>query len=535
VLIASTFRDYGVTWDEEWHARYGDLILRWYHSAFNDTGVLRYGVRVNYGGFFDTVAQVLTRVLPLGSFETRHLAGGVFGMIAVLGAWRLGRYLLDERAGFLSALFLVMTPVFYGHVFNNPVDIPFTGAMIWVLYYIARAVDAMPAPPAALLAKLTVATGLALGIRVGGVLGLAYFALAFLLWLATTRRSGPHATSVRAAVRAFAPRFCAVAAGAYLVMLPWWPSAIVRPIGAPLDALRTFGNFPWNYTVLFEGHDVLASELPRRYLAQWALISMPEFLLLGLAAFAVTACVAILRGRGGTAANGRGIPVLVVAFAAVFPATYASLTHAIVYDGWRHFLFVLPLLAVLAALGVSAALAAGRLVAIPAVAAMTAGLAMTAVEMVRLHPHQYIYFNHAVAGGLAQAAQQYETDYWGNSYREGALWVAAHYRPPSGDTVRVASCSYPVSTAYYLPEGFVHVLRGRSPDIVLATTRWHCDQEIPGTTVYVVERVGVPLLYVREVSTRAPAFRRSAQLASGARRTNGGGGRTGGFTVRGER
>lgn len=535
-LIAATFRDYGVTWDEGWHARYGDMILRWYRTGFRDSQVLTYGNRIHYGGFFDSIAQVLTRLLPFGEFETRHLSSSVFGLVAAVGTWRLGRHLGGERTGLLAALFLLMTPMFYGHSFNNPKDIPFAGVMIWAVYYIVRSIETMPTPPASLLIKLAAATGLALGIRIGAVLALAYFGLAFVLWLAVARRATPGAMTVGGAVRAFAPRFAAVCIGAYAVMLPWWPSAMVRPVRAPLEAIQTFGHFPWNYPVLFDGEQILASQLPRYYLLKWALISMPEFLLIGLVAFVVTSCVSLWRGRAVLSPEGRGVALGVIAFAALFPAAYASLTHAIVYDGWRHFLFVVPLLAVLAALGVSAMLSARRLVAIPAGVAVVAGLLLTGVEMVRLHPHQYIYFNDAVAGGLATAADSYETDYWGNSYREGTLWVVAHYRPAPGDTIRVASCSYPMSTAYYLTPGFVHVLRGQAPDIVLATTRWGCDREIPGTIVHVVEREGVPLLYVREVSERAPRFRRAETLTSAATSSRGGSaGRSGGSSAPGKR
>ena len=43
-------------------------------------------------------------------------------------------------------------------------------------------------------------------------------------------------------------------------------------------------------------------------------------------------------------------------------------------------------------------------------------------EMVQLHPYQYIYFNQ-VSGGVEQAFNRDETDYWGASHREAAVWL----------------------------------------------------------------------------------------------------------------
>jgi hypothetical protein len=49
--------------------------------------------------------------------------------------------------------------------------------------------------------------------------------------------------------------------------------------------------------------------------------------------------------------------------------------------------------------------------------------AYTIVRMMRLHPHQYVYFSFLPA---STAERMFELDYWGLSYREGLEWVLAH-------------------------------------------------------------------------------------------------------------
>jgi hypothetical protein len=138
----------------------------------------------------------------------------------------------------------------------------------------------------------------------------------------------------------------------------------------------------------------------------------------------------------------------------------------------------------------------------------------TAVDMVKLHPHQYVYFNRLFGGGVAEAAKSFDTDYWGNSYKEGVEWVVKNYRG-GGDTgkIKVASCLHSLSTSYFLPQdrfeyvGSVHSGRRISaePDLFLATPRWNCDKTFSGRVIHTVARQGAPLLYVIEVGARVEA------------------------------
>ena len=44
------------------------------------------------------------------------------------------------------------------------------------------------------------------------------------------------------------------------------------------------------------------------------------------------------------------------------------------------------------------------------------------LNMIELHPYEYVYFNLAF-GGLKNAHNRYETDYWGLSMREAMEWI----------------------------------------------------------------------------------------------------------------
>jgi hypothetical protein len=204
-----------------------------------------------------------------------------------------------------------------------------------------------------------------------------------------------------------------------------------------------------------------------------------------------------------------------VAFAVLFPITTAIALRSTVYDGARHFLFVLPPLAVLAAWGLSALwdAAAGcrRLRAVRAVAALTcaAGMAWVAVDMVQLHPYQSVYFNRLLAGGLPGAVGRFETDYWGASLREAAEWALQNYRPETDGPIVVHNTAVDFQSAYYLERAsggrFVGASGGRRPHLVLTTERWDNHQKAWGRLLHVVRRQGAPLAYVFEVQPPPPS------------------------------
>src|SRR5215467_3545572 len=173
-LVLLTFRDYGVTWDEDVHNWYGNFVLDYYLSFFSDKTALHWRDLYNYGAIFDVLAAALNRISPIGVYETRHLLNGLVGILGLIGCWKLGRVVAGFRAGFIATLFLLLTPNYYGQMFNNPKDIPFAVGVVWATYYMVRMVPALPRPPLGLLAKLGVAIGMTMGVRIGGLLLLFY-------------------------------------------------------------------------------------------------------------------------------------------------------------------------------------------------------------------------------------------------------------------------------------------------------------------------------------------------------------------------
>jgi hypothetical protein len=505
------FDDYGMTWDEPDNAAIGEAVFSWYATGFTDRRALSRGP-AHLGGLFDAMAHAVAQLSPRDLFETRHLVNGLSGVAAAAGASAIASRLAGPRAGVWSILALGATPVFFGHAFNNPKDVPFAAFFVWGLAHLVAAVESFPRVPVARLLAFGAMVGGAVGIRIDGVLMIGLFGAAGAVWalgqwMARSRAGLPDHLGLGLG------RLTASAVGAvgiaYVFMLLTWPAVQARPLGHPVQSLEAFARFSWNFPVLFEGRFVPASQLPWYYYLKWAVLTLPEFYLLMLAAGLWLASRALAARGRSVLGTPQAVQYGVVIIAAIGPYALTAGGRG-AFDGLRHLLFTIPVLACLVACAFDALLTRwwhGLLRAM-LVAVATLSWAVTVVDMIHLHPYETIFFTRTFAGGLPRAAGRYETDYWGNSYREGAEWLARHYPVPAGSRVRVGSCSSPLLVTYYLPRdrfdyvgNYAYRPLDDQPDVFIATTRWNCDRRFDGRVLYMVERQGVPLLYVKERSS----------------------------------
>ncbi|MBW7964315.1 glycosyltransferase family 39 protein [Bradyrhizobium sp. BR 10261] len=444
VIAGLTFRDYGLGWDDYTHAEYADLLLRMYGSGFSDTSALSFANLYMYGGGFDMAAALLHKIIPLELFETRRLVGAVVGVIGLAVTWRLGRRIGGPLAGLAALLLLALCPIFYGHMFMNPKDAPFAVAMIILMLGLVRLAEEYPKPSPRTILIVGLGAGLSIGSRILGGLALVYAMIGFVpLFLEELRSEG-----VREAVRRFAHVVYVLLPGlvlGYLVMGLIWPWSIMEP-GNPFEALTYFSHFfekPWKE--MFDGAIVSVPDMPWSYLPTLFALQLPEVMLV-LMAGAMFSTFAMLPRREVPAR--RKTILLMLTLAATLPLAIAMVKRPALYNGIRHFVFVIPPMAVLG--GVAFAWTMERLRTNhrawqPAMLALFCfGLALPLAEMIRLHPYQYTHFNH-IAGTVRAADDRFMLDYWGLALKQASdelreQLVERQEVPPRNRKWKVAVC-----------------------------------------------------------------------------------------------
>ena len=492
-----TFRDYGLGWDDYTHSQYGALLVSLYRSGFSDQRALSFVNLYMYGGGFDILVTLAAKILPLGLFETRRLFGALIGLVGLFATWRLGRRLGAPLAGLLSILLLATCPLYYGHMFINAKDGPFAAIMAIALLGVVRAFQEYPRSSVPTVALCGLGVGLAIGARVLG----GFAVMNALLPL-------PFIIAVRARVNGIKPAlsecglflvpFVPACVFAYLVMGLVWPWSVISPLN-PFRAVEYFSNFfekPWRE--LFNGQLIPVIDMPRSYVPTLFAVQLPE-LMLALGICGVAGALVIVAKSGDRSATGAGhrAALFSTLLGALLPILITVAMRPAMYNGVRHFVFVLPPFAALGGLAGARiaeglrpygniALGAGAL-------ALFLGVASPVVDMVRLHPYEYTDYNH-IAGGVSGARRNFMLDYWGLSFTQASRRLLAdlaerHETPRRGQwTVAVCGPHPPVVVA--LGPKFTTTWDPHGADFAMVLGEFYC-AKLDAPVLFDIAREGV--------------------------------------------
>jgi hypothetical protein len=196
---------------------------------------------------------------------------------------------------------------------------------------------------------------------------------------------------------------------------------------------------------MFDGALVSVPDMPWSYLPTLFALQLPE-VLLGLAIAGVVGTFMSL-SRTDVSARRKTI-LLMLTLAATLPLVVAMVKRPALYNGIRHFIFVIPPMTVLAgttfAWGMNWLKENRRSWQPAAVAVFSFGLLLPLGEMIRLHPYQYTHFNH-IAGTVRGADDLFMLDYWGLALKQASdglrdELIERQEAPPRGRKWKVAVC-----------------------------------------------------------------------------------------------
>jgi hypothetical protein len=507
-IAAATFGDYGLGWDDYTHSQYGDLLVALYSSGFADQRALSFVNLYMYGGGFDLLSALAAKVLPLGLFPTRRLVGAAIGIFGLFITWRLGRRVGGPLAGLVALILLAACPLYYGHMFINAKDGPFAAANALALLGIVRAFEEYPSATPPTITLCGVGLGLSIGARILG--GFTVIDVLFPLVFTLTGRW--RIEGFKPAVGEWGSYLVAFIPGAilaYLIMGLVWPWSVVAPLN-PIRAAEYFSGFfekPWRE--LFGGQLIEVTQMPRDYVPVLLLVQVPILMLLTGLSGTVGAAAAAVRGWRQDPDIRRRAVLLALVLAPTVPVLVTVATRPGLYNGIRHFVFILPPLAVLGGLTVAwlarhlkrygpLAMAAGSF-------AIIAGIGPPVVDMIRLHPFEYTYYNRLL-GGVAGARPLYMLDYWGLSLTQASRELLAyldkhHETPPKGQwTVAVCGPHPPVSVA--LGPQFELTWNPKGADFAMMLGEFYCAQ-LDAPMLFQVGREGIVYARVYDVRGRS--------------------------------
>ncbi|NEQ53198.1 MAG: hypothetical protein F6K11_24190 [Leptolyngbya sp. SIO3F4] len=445
------YQHYGVSTDEKLEIQ----MVMWHLDAIGSANPneeisadLEY-----YGLFFNFVSMgffMLTQIIQKGYqpmeefifqgfangdiYISKHLVTYVFSCLAYVGVALFTKDLLKWSFAPVGITILALMPRFWGHSFFNPKDIPFAALFIVVSYVGARFTAALADEhldksdshilSSALLRKALifgVLAGLLTCIRAGGfvVLGYGLFCQLSLLGVSYFSQSRQQSAMVmlkRFTFRALLFHSVAIAVWAIITTL-LSPVSWENPLGWFIETIAYLSSHTWSGVTLTWGQK-LPPQPPWFYLPIWFGITTPLITLLFAGVGLLKSSFSFLRLE--PLQKSLLIWLMLQLFA--LPVV-AVLKGSTIYNAERQFLFILPAVAVFAVVGL-----AFLLEHIPrkfwskgVITLIVIVYSSVAMDMVRLHPYEYVYFNSIVRSD--QLAIDFETDYWGVSVREAIEWV----------------------------------------------------------------------------------------------------------------
>jgi hypothetical protein len=513
-----TVGDYAITVDEFNADEYGQKSLAWYTSVFTN--------RSNFDSVEDTlwyygpwfhILTTLVQSLDLAEhWTTRHLLTFILGLAALAALVPMARLVSGRWAGLIAVGLCLTTGYLYGSLFYTPIDVPFMFAMTWAtLAIMLMAVPIVPLWPATIATGLF--TGLAMATRSSGLITHIYLIGAMTLCATEALMRGGRSAGldlVRIGVRTVSAILLA-----WLTAIALWPWLQVgNPITQFREAFLYFANHPGSFEFSHWGGMVHTTALPWSYVPAQLLVRLPEGFLLLL-------CVAVLSGVASVLAilrlgfapisqarlsklkqavmlTAQARQSLIVWAAAVLPIAAIILQHSTLYDGIRHVLFLIPILAVMASLGFARLAPLFRRFPMTTAAVAGAYVGHAVLAFVLIHPLQYATFN-VFAGGVIGAHGRFEQDYWSLAVlpalrrledrldREDPGRFASD--PPS---IKLCTGFHEESVAPMFRRPWRLEMEPSKADFIIESERWRCAKHLPVIVIDEVTRFGLPFARV---------------------------------------
>ncbi len=519
----TTISHYGISWDEPFGIHTVEQNYEVVIGNKPDTGTLTQFYGIAFDGLAELLFQFKKRIpfnpsklskaenqTPqeiskqdmLDRIAIKHVLTFSTSLIAYLSVVGIVSILCGPNGAWLGAVVLALFPRWWGHAFFNAKDIPFASLMILCVFFGAHLIKEYLKDGSdqgqhhrnlAFSIFFGILAGLLSGIRIGGVVFL--FFIPFTHFVLVDKRK------IVSEFIKFAPCYFQMFLAWFMITVLFYPSAWSNPIRQILKTVYRISDYSdWHMQVLFNGQFVLAQSLPRSYLPQWLVMTIPIIFQLGFVAGLV---LIILRYRRFSILQ-KAIVILTGLEVFALPGM-AIVKKSTMYDGMRHFLFMLP--------GVAAIATAAMIWLyqgivntkrkILAIILMVFLLIAVIFDMVMLHPYEYVYFNKGF-GGLKKAFNQYETDYWGLSLRKAVEWINRNVNIPAQVLIGAAD----LEIASILVKPHIQCLKYpndesgenlNKPFYYISLTRWNGHKDFPECPVVFEEaRQTVPLAVVKK-------------------------------------
>ncbi|TKG91086.1 tetratricopeptide repeat protein [Puteibacter caeruleilacunae] len=417
VVLYTYSIDAGISGDEKVHHLQAEKVVDYYQSFGKDRTALN-TPKTNlkyYGQSFDNLAALTARIFDIDDvYDLRHRMNSIAGWLIIVFTALIAIEISGTTGGIVAIIFLLASPRFIGHSFNNLKDIPFALGYIAFIYFMIQFLKNPLKAGNKTITGLILAIAFTIGIRPGGFILLCYLVLFITIWwiLQYRKKQITKGESINLIVK-----ITATVILGYLIGLLFWPYALENPFINPIKSLQIMSDYPVRIRQLFSGNIYWSDQLPWSYIPHYMLITIPVFIIISSISYIVTSSFFSIKKTPLLAQN-------FILFTIAFPLLFLFIKGSNVYGGWRHFIFIYPPIIVFGASSIGLLLKQLKNIFAKTIIVFITigGLIAPFSFIVRNHPLEYTYFN-KLSGGIEHANGQFETDYYYHSVRQATDWL----------------------------------------------------------------------------------------------------------------
>ena len=452
-----TFKDYGISVDEEFHRSSGFYWLN-YILSFTSLEELKnlVDIKINqikgftlpkpsdnpyYGVVFDLPVALLEVILkiddPKNYFQFRHLINFILFFIGSIFFFKL---LLNRFSNYLIAilgtLFFVLSPRIYGSSFFNNKDIVFLSLTAIALYYCFKSLEKLGYKNLFIFALFA---ALATAQRVLGIFFPASLVFFYLLSILSNKEN----------LKSL-PNIIFFTVSYFLFLILFWPALWGNPIENFLTAFQFFSHHYLEIRLLFNGTYIYSNFLPYDYILTWILISTPILytilFVIGYILIFKRFFIKFINIKNNSNyydlwRSSKEKKDFFIFFNFSFIIFYLSTSEIVLYNGWRQVYFLNIFIIYIATYAFYQIDINLKLKSIKKFQFATVSLCLLFItyQMVIYHPYQNIYFNSLFNKNVHE---KFPVDYWGLSGKKFLEYILVLEKDKK---------SIKIGTAAYLP------------------------------------------------------------------------------------
>jgi len=409
------FRDYGMSWDEQYQRDSNGKLVHNY-VFHNEVEPYLSSAEKYHGPAIEWPLYSFERVFGFSEsrdvYLFRHLICYLFFIFSGFIFYKLiNEIYADWKLAAFGAVLYVFSPRMFADAFYNSKDI---GALAGYTMSMYSAILFFKKPTMKRGIFHGFLSGFLIAIRITGVIMPVVTMIILLLrYLQDSNRY--KADTLLKGITAYFAVTC-------LFIIAFWPILWHSPVEHFTQAWIEMSKFNWRSHVTYLGEFVNTWELPWHYLPVWIGLTTPNIVLVLLVLSVITVTVNLFRIKKIDFDKFSFTLFAMILFIA--PILAVVFLHSIIYDGWRHLYFIngAMIVAAIYPIYVFQKYLSDKWNKLIIPSLMICYMPVLWM-MIKIHPFQNLYFNKLYYKTIGEANFQMEMDYWGLTYSKGLRYV----------------------------------------------------------------------------------------------------------------